>query len=96
MKSHNCLIGLYYHSDDSEFVTVERLQALIEDTKEYNNMLHRDSLLCGAKDLYKKEYTLKDYADKRKSTNLTRFNYCPICGNKISWNTLKELDNGKV
>lgn len=96
MKSHDCLIGLYYHSEYSEFVTLKRLQALIEDTKEYNNMLRRDPLLYSAKELYKKEWALKDYADKRKSTNLTRFNYCPVCGNKISWKILKELNDGKV
>ena len=35
-------------------------------------------------------YTLEDYADKRKSTNITRFEYCPFCGEKINWRSIKE------
>lgn len=35
-------------------------------------------------------YTINDYADRRKSTNLTRFNYCPYCGEKINWKCIKE------
>ena len=34
-------------------------------------------------------YTMKQYLDWRCSTNLYRFNYCPICGTKIDWNKLK-------
>ena len=34
-------------------------------------------------------YTLKDYADRRKSTNLTRFEFCPYCGKKIDWKKIK-------
>lgn len=30
-------------------------------------------------------YKLEDYYDRRKSTNLLRFNYCPTCGAKINW-----------
>ncbi len=30
-------------------------------------------------------YTRQDYYDRRKSTNLLRFNFCPICGEKIIW-----------
>lgn len=29
--------------------------------------------------------TRQDYYDRRKSTNLLRFNFCPICGEKIIW-----------
>ena len=36
-------------------------------------------------------YNLKDYYDRRKSTNLTRFNFCPMCGKKIIW---KYKNNG--
>ena len=35
-------------------------------------------------------YTLEDYADRRKSTNITRFEYCPCCGEKINWKSIKE------
>lgn len=34
-------------------------------------------------------YTMSDYCDRRKSTDLTRFNYCPMCGKKIDWKAMK-------
>ena len=39
-------------------------------------------------------YSLSDYCDKRKSTDLTRFNYCPLCGKKIDWKAIKGDANG--
>ena len=35
-------------------------------------------------------YKLADYADRRKSTDLTRFTYCPYCGKKIDWKKIRE------
>jgi len=31
-------------------------------------------------------YKIEDYVDRRKSVNLSRFNYCPVCGKKIELN----------
>ena len=36
-------------------------------------------------------FTMEQYCDRRCSTNLTRFNYCPFSGQKIDWGKLKEL-----
>ena len=41
-----------------------------------------------------KIYSLPDYCDKRKSTDLTQFNYCPLCGKKIDWKAIKGGANG--
>ena len=38
-------------------------------------------------------YSFKDYCDKRKSTNLTRFEFCPYCGKKIDWKKIKSEGN---
>ena len=38
-------------------------------------------------------YSFNDYCDKRKSTNLTRFEFCPYCGKKIDWKKIKEENN---
>ena len=35
-------------------------------------------------------YSFKDYCDRRKSTNLARFKFCPYCGKKIDWKKIKE------
>lgn len=37
-----------------------------------------------------RSYSFNDYCDKRKSTNLTRFEFCPYCGKKIDWKKIKE------
>ena len=36
-----------------------------------------------------KIFTRKDYCDKRITTNVTQFNYCPKCGKKIDWKAIK-------
>jgi RNA polymerase-binding transcription factor DksA len=35
-------------------------------------------------------YKIEDYVDRRKSVNLSRFNYCPVCGKKIELNKLNK------
>lgn len=34
-------------------------------------------------------YRLADYLDKRKSTNLLHFNFCPVCGKEIDYKLLR-------
>lgn len=36
------------------------------------------------------DWTMEDYLDKDKETNLNRFDYCPKCGEKIEWDKMKE------
>ena len=91
MSEHECYIGLL-HNDHfhSELTTLNELKEHIED----NMRMHQHRI-----EFYKKYnekprfvhkvYTLKDYADKRKSTNLTRFDFCPYCGKKIDWKKIK-------
>ena len=33
-------------------------------------------------------HTLKQYADRRRSTDLTRFSFCPDCGKRIDWKSI--------
>lgn len=96
MNNHTCLIGIYHQSDCSELVTLEELQLNILETRQYNYMLQHDPFLSGATGLYKKEYTLRDYADKRKSTNLYRFDFCPSCGKPIDWKAIRRLTDDKI
>jgi len=37
-------------------------------------------------------YSMYDFCDKRKSTCLKRFNFCPMCGKEIKWNELLKLN----
>lgn len=87
---HECVIGLLYHSDYTELVTLAGLKRHIEDQKEFNRSLCADPLLHDQKRLYAKEYTLRQYADGRRSTDLTRFTFCPECGAKIDWPAIKQ------
>lgn len=89
---HECVIGLLYHSDYTELVTLAGLKRHIEDQKEFNRSLRADPLLRDYKRLYAKEYTLRQYADGRRGTDLTRFNFCPECGAKIDWQAIRQQD----
>ena len=73
------IIGLYYEPDDNELVTLNDLKFRIDLCKWFNEQCTKN----GIDYLKNEEWTLKDYADKRRATNLTRFNYCPVCGDKI-------------
>ena len=90
MSKHECIIGLLNDYDNTKLVIINELLQEIKDEVSVCNYL---SLLYKEYGIIDKEiestYTLKDYCDKRKSTNLTRFDYCPYCGKKIDWKKIK-------
>lgn len=88
--NHECFIGVLHHCDFSELATPKRLEKHIEENKSYNRYLCDDPILRNCEELKAKEWTLKHYADKRVSTDLTRFNFCPSCGKKIDWKSIRE------
>lgn len=88
MSKHECIIGNLY-DDGLHLATLKELKDYIKETKEYN-LFVRNSYPSISQNLLAAEYTLKDYCDKRKSTNLTRFEFCPYCGKKIDWKKIKE------
>ena len=92
MKEHECIIGLLHHSDYSELITLQKLKAHIKYSKEFNDYLRNDPPLQRADWLLLKEWTLKDYADKRKSTDLRQFDFCPVCGKAIDWAAIKNTE----
>jgi len=89
MDNHSCIIGLLYLPEDSELCTVEGLKSRIADKIEFNKWLDKDPVLKECKQMKHKVWTLKEYADKRRSTDLRRFEYCPECGKRIDWAALK-------
>lgn len=86
-----CVIGLVYKTDDSVLVTLDELKKHIEDNLYFNEI----AIHHGSPHLMRKVHTLSDYADKRKSTNLKRFDFCPYCGKKIDWKRIRRADDGK-
>ena len=79
--SHECVIGLLANFD-YELVTIPELKDHIAERIQSNKTMR----LYG---LESKEWTMNDYADCRKSTNLSRFRFCPECGKKIDWKALR-------
>lgn len=78
----DCVIGVYYDYDDTREITILELKKEVESRQlAYPN---------GFDITGNKLTTLKQYFDKRYNTNLSRFNYCPKCGNKIDWEKLRK------
>ncbi len=90
-----CIIGLLHHYEYSELVTLDGLKDHIEDNIEFNKSLDADPVLRNAKHLRAKVWTLRSYGDWRKNTNLTRFGYCPECGEFIDWGVIRRMHDGK-
>ena len=91
MSDHKCVVGLILDYDYPEIplVTLDKLKQHIEDTKAINRSLER--LYIFGK---KMEFSLLDYADRRKATDFVRFDFCPECGRKIDWKTIKVMRDG--
>lgn len=89
MKKHDCVIGLIHHYDNTRLVTLYDLKEHIKEAAEFNAYLKSEGLEHAVW-LYRREWSLKDYCDKRRNTDLTRFEYCPYCGKEIEWKKIKE------
>lgn len=87
MADHECIIGLLHQTDTSDLCTVSILLHYIEECREINAMAKKYMPY-----LVRPDWTMKDYADRRKSTNLTHFSFCPTCGKKIDWKKVREQD----
>lgn len=85
---HECIIGLVYKMDDSDLVTLDGLKNHIEDNWDFNKFA-----VANGSPLRHKVYTIPDYADGRKATNMRRFAYCPDCGRKIDWKQIRRADD---
>ena len=90
---HECFVGIINDYDNTEMVTLNGLKHHIQDMSELIEALKKNELfnehLYGAR-----AWTLVDYCDKRKTTDLTRFEHCPTCGKKIDWKAIKRGTKG--
>jgi hypothetical protein len=92
MPEHECIIGLFHDSDSSDLITLNELKSKIKWNKEFNACINNDPIYARVTWALRPDWTLKDYADKRKSTNLHHFDFCPICSKAIDWKAIKKLD----
>ena len=87
------MIGMRNGCENTYLVTLAELKEYIEEEKRLAER-HKD---CEWLQSICNKYTFDDYCDKRKSTDLTRFNYCPLCGKKIDWKAnLNDLKKYKM
>ena len=83
-----CWIGVRYDYENTDLVTLADLKEHIESHNGMVEFWQTHGFPAT------KEKKLADYCDKRKSTDLTQFNYCPLCGKKIDWKAIKGGANG--
>lgn len=85
IEKHECYIGIRYDYENTDLETLAELKEHIEREKRFaESPKHGDWWLS-----LRRKYTLADYCDRRISTDLTQFNYCPVCGKKIDWKAIK-------
>ena len=89
---HWCIIGLFYDVDTNRLVTFSGLRYLADQDEELKRLYKFDPVYSSI--YHGKRYDFADYFDKRKTTNLRRFEYCPDCGKKIDWKGMKKIANG--
>lgn len=87
-KGLECCIGFLCMSESLLPVTLHGLEKHIAMKLCFNRIVAES----GSK-MRHKVYTLADYADRRKSTDLHRFKYCPYCGKKIDWAGIRRASN---
>ena len=82
------IVGLLHYTDYSDLATLDELREHIEEKVKYNQYAKEIGLL----DAVCKQWSIRQYADWRVSTDLKRFVYCPKCGKKIDWKTIRESE----
>ena len=90
MAEHECVIGVLPAEDDCHLVTVSLLRVHIGANEEFNKWCD----FRGYEGMKHQVFTLADYGDKRKSTDLTRFDFCPYCGKRIDWKAIRRGGDG--
>ena len=83
-----CYIGIINDYENTRMATLDGLKIHIKENLEMKKAFETDPLYFGYNHGIK-GWTLADYCDKRKNTDLTRFEYCPMCGRKIDWKAIK-------
>ncbi len=71
------IIGIYSNELNIFLVTIDELKSIID----WENRFFQ----------YKDKLKINDFLDCRK-TNLHRFDYCPLCGEKIDWKIMREKE----
>ncbi len=89
-KKCNHYVGIWYELEYTDLLSISDLIEKMVKIKDANN--YRKSKGYDKRFLAK-EYTLKDYFDKRKNcNNFSPFSYCPKCGEEIKYEQTSKKD----
>lgn len=83
------IIGMLYDYENTELITLPNLLEYIKREKDFADYQKQQHGYIIFDD---RLFTIEDYCDKLKDSNLERFKYCPICGEKIDWEKIKEIN----
>lgn len=92
--NHEHIIGEVLDYDDTRLVTLSSLKEHIKQSIAMAELMNGPKVSFLLDPLYGRKYnvySLADYCDGRRSTDLRRFNFCPVCGEKIDWKAMKEV-----
>lgn len=98
MSDHECIIGMTWQEtlDSTELVTAAQLEQQAADgaqhrldMREYSQKIGLGHLGAGIMPHLFKPYPTAAQLTDRRSGYGTWFDYCPTCGAKIDWRTLR-------
>ena len=87
--THNHTIGFIYKDDCAELVTLGGLKKHIAEQKELKEAFAKDEVFSQF-NFRVSVWELSEYGDRRKTTDLHRFNHCCDCGARIDWKGIKD------
>lgn len=90
-EKHECVIGIYSDYDSLMPVSLNQLKGILIASDDLKKVIQVDPVYMAIYHSYR-HYTLSDYLDRRKNTNLSRFEYCPVCGKEIDWKKLRRVE----
>lgn len=86
----DCTIGLLHKSQDwFDFSTEDDLKEHIKNRERFVSCMREKYRESFDERFWGKNWSWEEYCDKRVSTDLTRFNFCPWCGKKVDWRKMK-------
>lgn len=97
-RCENCVIGVLTGDGSGQLMTFPSLLKHIERQQELNEMLSAEKTKVITDGMLRKPvqvFSVEDYLEGRKQTDMFRFSCCPICGHTLNFRDMfdKYIDN---
>ena len=97
-RCENCVIGVLTGDGSGRLMTFPALLKHIERQQELNRMLSSEKIKVVTDGMLRKPvqvFSVEDYMEGQKHTDLLRFSCCPICGHPLNFRDMfdKYIDN---